>query len=1089
MVNAIRRALNIEPSEGKPIGLLLAHSFFVGMFVAFYFSHANGNFINRFSLSALPYAYILSGLAGFVMSAVFSRLQSKIAYSRLITLVLLFILVLMVLFRLSWFAIGEGETSFKIFIVFGPTLTYAELVAFVVFIWIAPVLGLIALQYWGMALRLFDLRQSKRLFGIIGSGDVISSIIGFFSVPLFVRLLGGTADLLWLAAIALGVSMIFQFMLIAHFNEQLATRSGKKKKVKGDLSTILANPYFKIIFIVTILSVIAQHFVDFTYVGMVRKTFDQRAQLTSFIGVFFGVIKLVELIAKTMVVGRVLNRYGLSVGLLALAFLIGLFTFLAAISSVLASLSAGLASVAASFFFLFIAMNKLFDLSGRKAIEEPSFKVLYQPLDAETKMMVQTQAEGKAKQIGKMGAGVLLLILTSFKFFDEQIAIFILCGLVVIWFLMAKKLYTAYRHTVQEALKEDQDEPLQLTPQFSFEWITERFANRETSMQMLQHTLMVGKQLRYSLPDPKLIELITHPHQQIRFIAKDLLVDFPSDVVIQAIQHQAHKESYPELQVFWKEYLQHLHSLQQLSLDQITALTKSIRVEERLQAALWLQKYSHPNEVRLLRELIADRENRVARRALRVVVRVQNQMLYYFLTELLDNAELSPDAMEALRNLPKMLSENTLEILFREHETQPVVLTKIVQLCEQLQTPDALHFLATKIEFPNRTLQYSIVQALAQGNFMLSGTHRKRITNKLHEEAQHAAWLLTCIHETAKDSNILPLTNALKTDLQHLRNMVYQLLSILYDAQAILRIRTQLEKGTKEGVALALEMMDILLEEDTKNIVQPLLEASSYEEQYKKMVAIFPQPTLSIKPRLKNILLQDFSKISPFVKALAIQALGKISHKIPEEIKAYAFSRHPLLKETALIAIHTIQPETYASLVQQESKKTRFVFDKVTGYRTDFPQETSIMEEVEMLSSLPFFQHVSKEILMEIAIRTEEEIIAPEQMPRYAYRIGTYLHIIIEGAGNITESGKVHTLTQGKIIGLTHQPNMEQASFDITATTRILYMPLAQFFDLASVFSELTQAIFTYLSMASDKETPFNPETILQPENFMYNDW
>ena len=46
------------------------------------------------------------------------------------------------------------------------------------------------LEYWAVASRIYDVRQAKRLFGLIGTGEVIARIVGAFSVPLLVGWFG-----------------------------------------------------------------------------------------------------------------------------------------------------------------------------------------------------------------------------------------------------------------------------------------------------------------------------------------------------------------------------------------------------------------------------------------------------------------------------------------------------------------------------------------------------------------------------------------------------------------------------------------------------------------------------------------------------------------------------------------------------------------------------------------------------------------------------------------------------------------------------------------------------------------------------------
>ncbi len=1079
MKNTLKRAFNIEEPELKPVGLLLAHSFFIGMFVALYFSNANGNFISCFDTSALPYAYIISGIAGFLVSSIFSRLQNKIQYSKLITLVLVFILVLMVVFRLSLLFTSEKEAAFHIFIWFGPALTYSKLTAFVIFIWIAPILGLIALQYWGMALRLFDLRQSKRLFGVIGSGDVISSIIGFFSVPFFVKIFGGTDNLLWLSAIAVGISMIFQFMLIKHFATQLAVKSSRKKKVKSDIGSVFKSPYFKTIFVVTIISIIAQHFVDFTYVGILRKTFLERAQLTSFIGVFFGVIKVVELIAKTVIVGKLLNQYGLKLGLLALASLIGIFTFMAAIAGTVAG-------IASSLFFLPVAMNKLFDLSGRKSIEEPSFKILYQPLDAETKMIVQTQAEGKAKQIGKMGAGVILLILSSFEFFDELISIYILCGIVVIWLIMSSKLYLEYRNTVKNALDTQKNEADTNNPIFSNELIEQGL--KTENINKLNRTISVGDRLDINFSPEILSTLITHSSEEIRVATAPFIQKHIHPTLLPVLQKQLVNEPNPIAHTFWQQSIQSIESLNQLQSEDISRLAKSIKCEDRKKAVLWLQFFEHPEEVSLIRELIGDKEIEIAEMAIRVNQRVKNEMLFLILTELLDNPDYSQELVNTLKSASEVLSIQRLETLFRRHENRPITLLKIVQICGYLNSADSLNFLVQKLNFPNRLVQLTIARILSNAEHKITGIYHRTIVDKLKEEVKFASWLTSSILDLSKDENLAELRAALAVQLDKLDAFMFLLLSLIYDSVAIKRIEESLEKGTKEGVALALEMADILLEDDVKYYMKPILERGTLEEKQKALAEIRPEPKLKIKNRLKNILMKDFSRLTPWIKALAITHLGNISNKLPSEISAYTFHKNNLLKETALVAIHHINPESYDFYSKKESRKDKFTYDKVTGFLKDYPQEISILEEVRLLKALPFFASVSEEILVEIAVLTNEEIILPrQQYASYHYGVEESIHIIIEGKGRLKTAHREVQLEPGIILGLTEKIESENILFETHSTIRVLYLATNQFFELAFIYSELTEAIFEYLSINESKKLKFFREE-LGLENYAFND-
>ena len=81
--------------------------------------------------------------------------------------------------------------------------TGARWLTFAVVIWSDVVFTLACLGYWALAARLFDIRQGKRLFGLITAGELAAGAAGGLSVPLVLRF-AQTPLLLWLGAAGLG---------------------------------------------------------------------------------------------------------------------------------------------------------------------------------------------------------------------------------------------------------------------------------------------------------------------------------------------------------------------------------------------------------------------------------------------------------------------------------------------------------------------------------------------------------------------------------------------------------------------------------------------------------------------------------------------------------------------------------------------------------------------------------------------------------------------------------------------------------------------------------------------------------------------
>src|SRR5205085_6243572 len=96
---------------------------------------------------------------------------------------------------------------------------------FSMFVAVGPMFNLVGLGYWGLAGRLFDLRQAKRLFGMVGAGEELSTIIALFSTGLLIRLIGDPTHLVLLAAAGLAGSFATVAFITVHFRGALESHA------------------------------------------------------------------------------------------------------------------------------------------------------------------------------------------------------------------------------------------------------------------------------------------------------------------------------------------------------------------------------------------------------------------------------------------------------------------------------------------------------------------------------------------------------------------------------------------------------------------------------------------------------------------------------------------------------------------------------------------------------------------------------------------------------------------------------------------------------------------------------------------------
>ena len=188
--------LSVKPGEGRSVVLMVLHSVAMGTSTVFFETAASALFLARFPSGLLPWVYIVAAVVNTLTGFAYSRLQVRLSFRGLMLTTVSFLLVCAVGLRAGLALTGAAS------LVFGLLVFYRILSA------------LTDLEYWAVATRLYDVRQAKRLFGLVGSGEVVARIAGSFSVPLLVRALG-VANLIVLSAAGLGGLPLWAVGLLA----------------------------------------------------------------------------------------------------------------------------------------------------------------------------------------------------------------------------------------------------------------------------------------------------------------------------------------------------------------------------------------------------------------------------------------------------------------------------------------------------------------------------------------------------------------------------------------------------------------------------------------------------------------------------------------------------------------------------------------------------------------------------------------------------------------------------------------------------------------------------------------------------------
>src|SRR5262249_59978718 len=107
MSDGSRRLFGLQTGEGRSVALMLGHWFAVGASTVFFETAASALFLARFGSGVLPYVYVAAAVLTTGTGLVYTRVQDRVPFARLMTGTLWFLLLTVVALRVG-LGLGGG---------------------------------------------------------------------------------------------------------------------------------------------------------------------------------------------------------------------------------------------------------------------------------------------------------------------------------------------------------------------------------------------------------------------------------------------------------------------------------------------------------------------------------------------------------------------------------------------------------------------------------------------------------------------------------------------------------------------------------------------------------------------------------------------------------------------------------------------------------------------------------------------------------------------------------------------------------------------------------------------------------------------
>jgi len=829
--------LKIKPGEERLIGLLVLHYFILALGFVFVQSMAFGIFLAEYGAQGLPYSYISIALLASVVAAFYIKLGGRVSFSKLLTINLTFLACVSLLI---WLALNSPMY---------------HITAFILPLWFQIVVNLGNLAVWTLASSLFDFRQGKRLFPLLGAGTWLANSIGGLFVPMLVRSIG-TVHLLLLAGISFGTTLFILRPITHSYMQASSEKPRTQRAVDPDKqpTAFFKDRYILLIFTYTILWWVAFFFLDNIFSDRAIAQYPDADQLTAFIGQLLSLIGIVALISSTVLTSRVIARFGLRVGLIAMPLFVILNLGILALSG----------SLGASLFFVFAlsALAKLVNVAFGFSLSQSANAIVYQSLPDTVRRHVQTTAEGIVQPIATGIAGLSLLALTAGLKFNYIGLAYVFVGLGMAWLIVIYLLSGNYIQALTRVITKRRlgDDINVLADPACVALLRNRL--HDTHAGVAIYALKKLEALDEQTVISELPNLIRHPTLEVRSEALRHIEKLKLRTTLKAVQNQYTVETVPSVK---ESALRALGAIAEKPSQLIQALSKR-DVYSLRGALIGLLKYGNDSDAQQkLNGLLSSSSNADRNLAIEILGEVGRREWVPYLINACDSPGTSRAAAHALASIgSEALPE--IESAYSESDTPRQRLTTLSKTLGHIGGIQAQNILLTRFATPDHELRSQILNALSQTGYRAQDV--SEIQRAVKAEVEQAAWVSATQVDLGETDETSLLNEALKVFLAQIRNRVLLLLSFAFDADSIRRVRETLMAGSGTHTSYALEIMDVQLPAEWKKMVMPLLEDLSLQERNGRLSVLFLQTKQSPEERLWAII--ENKHLSFWVRACAV---------------------------------------------------------------------------------------------------------------------------------------------------------------------------------------------------------------------------
>ncbi len=273
----------------------------------------------------------------------------------------------------------------------------------------------------------------------------------------------------------------------------------------------------------------------------------------------------------------------------------------------------------------------------------------------------------------------------------------------------------------------------------------------------------------------------------------------------------------------------------------------------------------------------------------------------------------------------------------------------ILRLLARNCTGENKEFLFARLWSASRQIKETALEKLIVCGFTPTAEEKERLKQMIQDVAGIMVWNLSA-RISLKRQNDAFLVDALDKEISRWNKFFYNLLSVTYGPSPIGKIRESLESGTIESVNYALEMVDLLIDDEIKPRIMPLLGMIPDEEKVRRLFHFFPGAIPDYDKVVEDIINRDYNLLGIWIRACVLRNMKENgSESFGESVTALLFSPEIILQEESAGLLARKGNDLYRNASLRIPQDARDRIERIAG--GDAVRETLIYEKVNFLSS------------------------------------------------------------------------------------------------------------------------------------------